>query len=495
VNPAPQSPVVTASVRCSILAVFTAVLLARLWLIRTWGSPVPFWDEWGLARSLFLPWLDGSLDWHHLFATHNEHRPALTRLLSLALFVLNDHVWPIWPELYANAVLHATCAALLTAVFSRPPPTGIPPVSAPVLSLGIGLLFAVPAGWQNALWGFQSQVYLASLLSLAALAGLLCSPVLAPRWWLGLLAATLALFTQGSGVFAVAIAFLVTATFTRSPGLRPARRADWIAMALLAAVLALGVMLRVHQPSHDPLAAQNPAQFLAVFTRCLGWPWVNSPLAWLILQAPLVALAVHHLRQRSRPSSIDRLAFALGLLVILHAGAVAYSRAAGLPESRPLSRYQDPLLLGVAAQLYALLRLVALSPRIARPTALAWTGLLAIGLLTLTTTNLSLNLPYKLRQSRVSLAAVRAYLATRDPAALVIEPALLAPHPDPVFLRNLLDDQRLQALFPREFFSAPALTTASPSDSPASVPATATPASTPRTPSSTSTAPTPIRVD
>lgn len=465
------------------LAVFTAVLLARLWLVLSAGGPVPYWDEWAQARDLFLPWLDGTLGWHDLFAPHNEHRPVLTRLLALGLFVLNDHVWPVWPQLVANSLLHAACAALLTAFFARPAPRAF--------AIGLALVFICPAGWQNALWGFQSQVYLGNLLAVVALGALLLAPPLSARWWIGPFAATLALFTQGSGVFVSAISLLFTSLLFFADSSRRPRRRLMVAAAVLASILALGVLLRVAQPAHDPLFAKTPAQFLAVFLRCLGWPWVDSPWAWIVLQAPLVALACRHLRRRSVPSATDRLALALGLLVLLHAAAVAYTRAAGLADCRPLSRYQDPLLLGMAAQLHALFRLAPLEPRITRPACLLWTGTLLTGLLALTQTNLALNIPYKRQQNHISLSAIRTYLATRDPAALVIEPSAFAPYPDRERLRGLLDDPRVMALLPPPFF----ITTAAPSDTPASVPSNATPVSTARTPPSTSSAPTPIRAD
>lgn len=477
------------------LLVFAWVLLARLALIIAHGSPVPFWDEWSFAPNLYLPWLEGKLSWHDLIAPHNEHRPALTRILALALFQLNHHVWPVWIQLYVNAALHATCAALLVFRFSRAPDNHTPPVYTWILALGIGSLFALPAGWQNALWGFQSQVYLGNLLSLAALIGLLLYPPLSARWWLGYLSAVLALFTQGSGVFAAAVALVFTAAYTRFFTQVGKSHRHWIALALVVVVVVLGVLLRVQHQAHDSLAAQNLGQFLAVFTRCLSWPFVNSPWLWLVLQAPLLILTVRTLRQRTRLPSLDHLAIALGLLVILHASAVAYTRAAGLPDARPLSRYQDPLLLGVAAQFYAVLRLIALAPRPARPAALLWAGVLSVGLLILTTTNLSLNLPYKRAQNQISLRAVQTYLATHDPAALVIEPVTLAPHPDPAVLRALLDDPRLRPLLPREFFAPRDLTRAAPDDTPAATPATSRPVSTPQTPASTSTSSTPTRAD
>ena len=80
---------------------------------------------------------------------------------------------------------------------------------------------------------------------------------------------------------------------------------------------------------------------------------------------------------------------------------------------------------------------------------------MAAGLLALSTTNFSLNLPFKRLQNTTSLTAIRAYLVHGDPAVLVIEPALLAPHPDPAVIRAVLDDPRLRAILPTEFFIEP----------------------------------------
>ena len=94
------------------------VFASRAWLIQVWGSPVPFWDEWGAeGLDLYRPWLTGTLRWSDLFAAHNEHRIALTRLADLALFMAQGR-WNVWSELILNAVLHASTAAALSAIFA-----------------------------------------------------------------------------------------------------------------------------------------------------------------------------------------------------------------------------------------------------------------------------------------------------------------------------------------------------------------------------------------
>src|ERR1700712_2252958 len=97
--------------------------------------------------------------------------------------------------------------------------------------------------------------------------------------------------------------------------------------------------------------ARSFVQFGNVFFRCLAWPWVNSSWLWIVMQAPSFWFLATLVRRRDSPSVVDRLALGLIVLTGLDAAAVAYSRGAGLPDFRPLSRYQDPLLLGVAANL------------------------------------------------------------------------------------------------------------------------------------------------
>jgi hypothetical protein len=215
-------------------------------------------------------------------------------------------------------------------------------------------------------------------------------------------------------------------------------------------LVALGWSLRVEVPQHEPLRAHSLAQFSAVFLRCLSWPWVDSGCLWPILQAPLVWLVAEVFRRRTPPAPVERFLLGLGLLAVLHAAAVAYTRGAGLFESRPLSRYQDPLLLGVAANFFILLRFSAHS-RPGRIATLLWSGTLLAGLLTLTTTNLSLHLPFKRHQDAISLTQGRAYLATNDPMVFTQEPAQATLHPNIAVVQRVLDDPQLRRVLPREF--------------------------------------------
>lgn len=423
------------------LALAALVFACRAWLISVWGSPVPFWDQWGAEGTLYHAWLSGTLHWRDLVAAHNEHRIALTRLADLALLIVCGG-WNPWAQLVLNAALHAATAGIVAAIFWP----AVPPGPRVVFVGGLAVLFTSTAGWQNALWGFQSQVYFTNLFAVTAFVGLSTCTPLRPRWWLAPASLILALFSNAGGLLAVIVALGLAWPQEHT------RRA-WISWSAVATVLAIGALLRLTAPHHAALHARTFEQFLSVFARGLSWPHVNSPWAWLIMQLPLVCLCVSQ-RHCSRPVALtatDRLAMALAAFAILQAAAVGYTRAAGLPEFRPLSRYQDPLILGAAAQLYAAVRLATSHGLPARLMLVGWSALAFAGLISLTATNFSLHLPYKRAQDAESLEQIQTYLRTSNPNAFAGGTSFSGPDSNPAEVIRMLDDPVLRPVWPREF--------------------------------------------
>ena len=104
--------------------------------------------------------------------------------------------------------------------------------------------------------------------------------------------------------------------------------------------------------------------------------------------------------------------------------------------------------------MFALWRMTAgpgAAPRIA---GLLWTGAALAGLLNLTETNLTLNLPFKRVQDRASLAMVRDYAASGDPAVFTRDPNFSGPHPDPHVVQHVLDTPALRATLPAAVLAA-----------------------------------------
>jgi hypothetical protein len=421
-----------------VAALGALVLASRLWLMHTWGTPVPYWDQWDAEGALYRAWLTGSLDWRLLFQPHNEHRIVLTRLADLALLEACGR-WSPWAQLGLNAALHAATATLLAGCFW--------PALSPRARLGwmagLAVLFCSAAGWQNALWGFQSQVYFSNLLGLGGIALLALTPPWQARWWLGGVALGLGLLGNAGGALAA-----VAAAIGALPTQRSAR--SWLPFLVISAVAALGFALQVSVPHHAALRAQDPGQFLGVLARALSWPFVDSAWLWVVVQFPLVWLWISRRHQGQALAPAERCALALAAYAALHAAAIAYSRGAGLPELRPLSRYQDPLHLGLAVQFFGVLRLVSGHGRPVRLLAAGWSAAALVGLVLLSLQAFLYHLPIKRAQDQKGLEQVRAYLQTRDPQALPPPAPFASPHPDPTAIMRVLDDPILQPVLPRE---------------------------------------------
>jgi hypothetical protein len=190
-----------------------------------------------------------------------------------------------------------------------------------------------------------------------------------------------------------------------------------------------------------------------VLARGLSWPLSDLNWTWLVVQLPLVLLWFDRRRRGMPCDRADRCALALAAFSMLHAAAVAYSRGAGLPEARLLSRYQDSLQFGVAAQFYAILRLAAEHGRSGRLAALGWSAGVLLGLLLLSFNALVTHLPFKRAQDEAGLEHIRTYLQTRDPRVFPPPSPFASPHPDPAAIIRVLDDPLLQSVLPPHFFS------------------------------------------
>jgi hypothetical protein len=431
---------------CIMLATF--VFFVRAWLIKVWGSPLPFWDQWDAeAVGLYAPFRNGTLRWQDLFRAHNEHHILLTRLTDLALFMAYDG-WNPWAQLLVNAALHATTAAVLAAIFWNAVPSQR--YGNTTLIFGLTFLFTATCGWQNALYGFQSQVYFANLFDVIAITGLCGTIPFSRWWWIGLISTGLAFFSNACGILAAVAALAVGLIST---GRRLHQTRQWMAPALIAGVVALALLAGGNAPERAVFHPSGVMNFLAVLTHCLSWPWIDHGFWFLLLQLPLGWLVITRWREKILLTPMERCALALGIFGFLQAAAVAYSRGGALPGFRPLSRYQDPLLLGVAGQLFATIVLFSSRARFVRIAGLIWCAAAMAGLIRLTETNFTLHLPFKRAQDRANLAIVRAYAATHDSAAFTNDPNFSGPHPNPRVVQHVIDDPLLRSTLPPEIFA------------------------------------------
>lgn len=437
------------------LCLGTALLIvaARLIYFANFGSALPFWDQWdGEGWNLYRPVLQHTMGWSDWFAPHNEHRIAVSRLVSSSMLFANGQQWDSIPLVLFNAVLCGMLFAAIVFFLVR----HCESTHAIALACFVGLSALLPTGWENFLFGFQSAFY--AMVALAVLTmGYASSQK--PGWRYAAVitaATTLSLFTLASGVLGVPAIMLAVALRWRD-GQREHAVAFGATLLLLLAVGALGAMLHVHYVGHDFLRAASVGEFLRGFATALSWPLPRLGGAALVVWLPAVMGCVFVLTGRDRrPAS--RTATVVLVWVALQAAATAYSRGHDLPSLS--SRYTDVFMVGIWANVYFLVDLIiagARRPRFQAPMLAMVCATLGLILLALGA-NSSLSLSrleerkQQLNQQRVNVSS---YLQTGQPAVLDGKPFLHIPYPDPVRMRMFLDDPTLRPLLRPHLFAPP----------------------------------------
>ncbi|HEY0968111.1 MAG TPA: hypothetical protein VGD88_12035 [Opitutaceae bacterium] len=421
-----------------------SVLAGQLLLVALAGTDIPFQDQWDAeGRSLYPGVIDGTLKFGDLFTPHNEHRIVWTHLLNWLLFDLNGQRWDPLLQQLVGALLHGVVAMQVAGLLTR----GQAGTRCGLIA-GLVALTCLPlTGWHNALWGFQSQVYLVLIGSLAAMHLLTDADPGSKRWLAGVAAALAAQLAMGAGAF-VPVALVGLCLLRIRAGrtlIGPAATALGLFMVAL--------LLRVDTGASDGLRPSNSFEFFRALLRMLAWPHTDQPLAAIVLNLPLLWLGLRRGRAPwgSAPA-IDGL-LAMGLWAGAAAVAVAWTRG-GSPElavGAP-SRYADFMLLLPLANLGSLWLLwrTAMEERrtMVRFVAIAWSLFLAIGWLGLSAQAVRGVVIPRIRDRDAPVRLARAFQQSGDDAVFVNQPRLLIPHPDLGVVRVVLADPRLEGALP-----------------------------------------------
>ncbi|NJO18078.1 MAG: hypothetical protein HC877_20815 [Thioploca sp.] len=448
-----------------LLAAALVIFSARLWLIHNFGSSVPFWDSWDMQASVsFLPWIDGTLKWDDLLAAHAEHRIVFIRLLSLLLLILNETQWDPLLEMIVNALLSTTIAITLIVILKNK----LEPAVQNWLLLSIILLWSLPYGWENILFGYFNHYSLMMLFSAIAAWGLLLNNNFSWKWWLGAICALAAYFNVASGFF-MSVVIIILKLYLIAID-KSNRRSHLPTLLIGALITVIAVILLVKVPGTAVLKAHSVTDFLLTFGKSLAWPWVTYPWLSLILYLPLLALVLRVVWLRRYPSPAELFILALGGLVILQAASMGYARSAG--GSSPSSRYMDILVFGVVVNLFAFYFITqpwyGLTCRI-KPIfhvfTCFWQVLVVIGLGGLTVLGSWPAIQQKHFQGVEQLKNTREFIRTGQISALQNKPFLHIPYPDPNRLAYLLANPKLRRILPHTLTVPPLLQSEQPNSS------------------------------
>jgi len=434
-----------------VLSILAAVAIgARLVLIASYGSPVPYWDQWDAeADRLYKPWLNGTLTLADLFSAHNEHRILTTRLWLLGIFELGGGRWNPLLQMRCNTCLAAACIVSLVWCLGR----GLRDRERLLLQ-GCGILMSVvPYGWENTLWGFQSQIYLLVLASVWCLWLSGTRTPMSAGWWAGVgcgLAGWLSMAGGAITLAAAAIANGFAATVERE------HRPRWIRAVIVLSCLAMGaIALTPHVGSHDALRPQSVAQFLRAVAALLGFPEAEDGFGtraiarMCIVNAPLAWWCVRSLPRGGR-SGVDRTEVFLCGLAMWHYGsvlAIALSRASAPFEPR----YTDILMVGPLLNLTTLLRMTR--QEAGWPTAhrlgvlVVWLASVESGFV-VSAPERSTMLMIKEMKNAEFMERTRYYIEHHDIRSLAAQNRALLPYGSVQRLAKLLDDPVIRGFLP-----------------------------------------------
>ena len=426
-----------------LAALFLIVLGAKLWVVQLYGSPLPLWDQWFEANVFFKPWVEGHLTGAVLFAPNNEHRIFFTHLLDMGVISLNGR-WEPLLQMTVNAFIHAAfvCALAfcLWDFLGRKNGWLICALLAP--------FFALPYGAENTIWAINSSQYFMSLFALATLVGLGFNPPGRRRWWLGLAAAVMGLFTMASGLLApMAVGGLLVLRAIKS---RRIEKQNLITLAICLVVVGLGAAAKVTMPEDEPLKAHSLLEFIAAFTRNLAWPFVSTPAMALLIPLPLAGLLAWYFRSTFQLSHTAEFLFGLALWSALQSAAIAYGRA-NYGEGVPASRYMDVLNIFVIASLFATVLLRQLwtggtfSKWAAPLLPLVFAGVIFFGLVQVSQLVVQGLLVPTRMMNLVAEERVETFMATGDERELFETPTV---RPDPKMTLGILRNEKLQTILP-----------------------------------------------
>lgn len=393
------------------LSLFLLGMGMKLLMMQQCINPLPYYDQWDAeAAAIYVPYYEHVLGIADFFYPQSEHRIFFTHVYDLILLLLNGQ-WDSQLQMVLNAVIHCATIAgfgwVMTGLMGR----------RYYIAIWIPLAIAVmsPFGWENALWGFQSQFYLLLLFSLLTI-WLLGEEPLTSRWRLGVATGACALLAMASGLLAaVAVAAIVFLEILKR---RDNFRRYRPTLAACAALIIIGLLMKAPGTAQKVLHAHSVQAFLMSLGNNLSWP--TGLLPWLapLNLLPLLILAWVYFRSTEKNLNVERVVLGLGVWIVLQSIATAMMR--GFDGGPPAYRYMDTLCFLLAANFWSIVLLLG-RHRKALKFAPVWCVIFFVWLIPCAMSLWTLNerawkvaVPTWAAQQRTRVEITRAFMATDE---------------------------------------------------------------------------------
>ena len=426
-----------------IIAV-AVVVTARAFFVYKYGRDIPFWDQWDAeAWSLYRPWLLGELKIGDLFVSHNEHRITTTRLWSLLIFESNAREWSPKLEMYWNVGLCGFLVWMSTKFLAA----SLNATSVKFFLVATVFFWSAPFAWENTLAGFQAQFYWMAIFSLTAV----YFGVTSDKWVqiaFSLILCVFGFFSLSGG--ALAPATVVAARVLRSLVSRRIDKRDLSILMIFSAFAFIMIANTPEVPGHAGLRAQSIHHFFLSFSNGLSWPLTPLSGLWLCVFPWCILLSLVFFGSRAETSLIrtDIVILAIGGWAIAQILALAYGRSEWLLSSR----YMDIYVIGLLANLAAMLRTADLVIPLINKLLWVWLLVLVAGISPELSRSYA-NAVERSAQYDAQIKRVNSYICHGDVVSLSGAPYLHIPYPDWGRLKMMLDDQVISGFLPKSLIS------------------------------------------
>jgi len=434
----------SSSAGLTIVAVFFTVFGARLLIIRYMAVSFTAWDPWDHeAWNLYLPYLDGGLSWRSMFAACNEHRIFFARLLSLGQFLFNGQ----WDNRFECILTSGTYALFAAGLWMQLQNFFKQKHFCTLLVIAAT---ALPFGWENIVWGLQSQFYFFMGFSLLSMWLLTVPTVLSAAWWLGAFFSLCALFTTGSGVVpAIAVAGIAIVRLIH--GGKREIKGSLITLAICGIIFLFYSNIAIREHNYG-MSTKTLAQGVLVFGRVMSWPLSSVPWLFILLWSPILILSFRRLFLRQAVKPQEWFLFALAGWCVINAIGVAAFR--GGFETGVISRYSDiaamfVIVNGSAAAILAREGIGRLfSQKHLHSFIFIWALLMMCGLISTTTEELRIRgLDRIIYQNRIKKNIILFMEDDNLGRLMSLHMSELA-YPDPMFLAACLRNETLRNFLP-----------------------------------------------
>jgi len=421
----------TGSAVAHYLFFFALVAGAKLLVIASYGNSIPVWDQWDAEIDrLICPWIEGTLRFTDLFASHNEHRVFTGRVLALSLFLLNGGVLDALLEMVANALLHTGALLLLLHGLLKLFPEKR---FRTLLVLFAALFFSLPLGVENILSN-NSSLYFLLLFSTLFLYALNRGED--HRWFRDIVVLSsgiLACLSYASGALTFIAGFGLLAVQLLL-GVRRSRSSILLMVTFLLIAVA-SIKLTPSIPAHGHYRSLSIFDFLFSILKMTG-----GGLFFL----PSLVFMFRQLKRAPAPADPSWFLFGLCLWVFGQMIAIAYGRG----HSNVLtSRYRDIYAIGYLANFAAIL-LNMKDPALSwRPWVMkSWFVSLCL-VVAAVMPQVKRNLENSREDGIAYMIHVRSYLVSQNDSHLYADGAKI-PYPDAARLKMLLDRKIVREMLP-----------------------------------------------